>query len=502
MSLAEQLSNKPMAKHRRLEVVGQPVATQSDFSIRLRNRLILTDLTALLLAWLPVRFLPSQSTRLVEDLLIPVGASLVGLFIMGTQELFLSRVSAIRALELARLVRVSLLLVLAGLATRAIPDILNRAGTLRISYVLIGSTLSLVALVIARSVFRAWLASARTGGRYLRDIMIIGSNEGAAELTNLITDHPESGYRVVGVVGDRDDAVMNGLGSLWASPLDEVLLALSGHSVTGVIIATGSLNADDLQECIKVLQARRVHVQLASGLRNTDYRRLRATPIAYEPVFYLEPTILSGWQVVAKRLGDILFATVALVASAPAFVAIALIIKLEDRGPIFFRQTRVGRDGRHFNVLKFRTMCVDAEARLAALRAANERSGPLFKMDRDPRITRIGRLLRESSLDELPQFLNVLRGEMSVVGPRPALPSEVAEFDPELLNRTKVHPGITGLWQVEARDNPSFGAYRRLDLFYVENWTPSLDFVIILATVEQVVSKLILSVLRRKPTMK
>ena len=134
-------------------------------------------------------------------------------------------------------------------------------------------------------------------------------------------------------------------------------------------------------------------------------------------------------------------------------------------------------------------MVVDAEAKLLELQKTNERSGPLFKMDRDPRITRVGRLLRETSLDELPQLFNVFKGEMSLVGPRPALPSEVAQFDQRLLERTKVPPGITGLWQSEARDNPSFTAYRRLDLFYVDNWSVTLDLVILLATAEQVLAK-------------
>jgi lipopolysaccharide/colanic/teichoic acid biosynthesis glycosyltransferase len=168
---------------------------------------------------------------------------------------------------------------------------------------------------------------------------------------------------------------------------------------------------------------------------------------------------------------------------------IALMIKLSDKGPVFFKQVRVGLNGEEFKVLKFRTMVVDAEAKLLELQQTNERSGPLFKMDRDPRITRVGRLLRETSLDELPQLFNVFKGEMSLVGPRPALPSEVAQFDQRLLERTKVPPGITGLWQSEARDNPSFTAYRRLDLFYVDNWSVTLDLVILLATAEQVLAK-------------
>jgi lipopolysaccharide/colanic/teichoic acid biosynthesis glycosyltransferase len=174
------------------------------------------------------------------------------------------------------------------------------------------------------------------------------------------------------------------------------------------------------------------------------------------------------------------------------------LIKVEDRGPLFFKQVRIGRHGRPFTVYKFRTMVVNAEDRLKELQKENERAGPLFKMTRDPRITRVGKFLRDSSLDELPQLLNVLRGEMSLVGPRPALPAEVAQFDPELRDRLKVKPGLTGLWQVEARDNPSFDAYRRLDLYYVENWSVSLDLIILLATVEHVTARLVSSLFHRK----
>jgi lipopolysaccharide/colanic/teichoic acid biosynthesis glycosyltransferase len=144
-------------------------------------------------------------------------------------------------------------------------------------------------------------------------------------------------------------------------------------------------------------------------------------------------------------------------------------------------------------------MVTDAEARLASLTAKNERNGPLFKMDDDPRVTRLGRILRDSSLDEVPQLINVLKGEMSLIGPRPALPAEVEMFDNDLvIGRTKVRPGITGLWQVEARDNPSFKAYKRLDLFYVDNWSVSLDLVILVATFEQVIARLVTTLLRRR----
>jgi lipopolysaccharide/colanic/teichoic acid biosynthesis glycosyltransferase len=186
-----------------------------------------------------------------------------------------------------------------------------------------------------------------------------------------------------------------------------------------------------------------------------------------------------------KRAVDFLLSAIGLIVLAPVFLVAAIAIKLDSRGPVFFKQRRIGKHLKPFNMLKFRTMVVDAEARLAALEQENQRKGPLFKLDVDPRVTRIGRFLRASSLDELPQLINVIKGEMSLVGPRPALPAEVAEFPIELRERHRVRPGITGLWQVEARDNPSFDAYQRLDLFYVENWSLALDLVVMLGTAEQ-----------------
>jgi lipopolysaccharide/colanic/teichoic acid biosynthesis glycosyltransferase len=175
-----------------------------------------------------------------------------------------------------------------------------------------------------------------------------------------------------------------------------------------------------------------------------------------------------------------------------------LAVRLQDGGSAIFRQVRVGKDGKSFTLFKLRTMVPDAEQQLVDVTSVNQRAGgPLFKAKSDPRRTRVGRLLETTSLDEVPQLLNVLRGDMSLVGPRPALPHEVAQFDDELLGRHRVQPGITGLWQVEARDKPDFEIYRRLDLFYVENWSVSLDLAILLSTVQTVASRGIRALRRR-----
>lgn len=190
----------------------------------------------------------------------------------------------------------------------------------------------------------------------------------------------------------------------------------------------------------------------------------------------------------AKRGFDVVFSLLALVFILPVLVIIALLIKLDSEGPVLYVSERIGLNGRRFRFLKFRTMVKEADSLRGALLHLNERRGALFKMSNDPRITRLGRLLRRYSLDELPQFFSVLTGHMSVVGPRPCLPSEYARYTPDQRRRVEAVPGITGLWQVEARTNPSAEAYFALDLHYVDNWSLWMDFRILVKTVSVVFS--------------
>jgi exopolysaccharide biosynthesis polyprenyl glycosylphosphotransferase len=487
MSITDQLTSTSR-RNRRRRPSSNAVSVPRDAPNRLRLALILLDAGAIVSGWaLAVPFFSTFRT-FQQNVVIVFAGLIAGLWMVAAHELYLARISAIRSLELSRIARS---MVLAGLLVLAIMQILDIPGGLRV--IIPATAFASVCLMIGRAGYRAWITAKRRNGRYLRDVMLIGANEESKELLELVADHPEAGYRIIGVIGDRNESMKHSLAHLWCGTIDEALDILQGRRVNGVIVSMSSLAPAQMNDLVRSFQSQRVHVQLSNGMRGTDFRRLRATPIAYEPIYYLEPAVLSPAQLIIKRVLDVVLGTIALIVFAPLIGAIALAVRFSDPGPVFFRQIRVGRDGRLFKVLKFRTMVVDAEARLAALQSSNERNGPLFKMDRDPRITRIGHFLRNSSLDELPQLVNVLRGEMSLVGPRPALPAEVAAFDEVLLNRTKVAPGITGLWQVEARDNPSFGAYKRLDLFYVDNWSVGLDVVIILATIEQVVAKLILS---------
>jgi exopolysaccharide biosynthesis polyprenyl glycosylphosphotransferase len=204
---------------------------------------------------------------------------------------------------------------------------------------------------------------------------------------------------------------------------------------------------------------------------------------------YIEPVKRVGWRAVMKRMFDLAVATVGLVFTAPILLAAAIATKLDSPGPVFFSQERIGRNGELFRVRKLRSMVVDAEARLDDLREQSEADGPLFKMRHDPRLTRVGRFLRATSIDELPQLWNVMRGEMSVVGPRPALASEAAEWSEDLRGRLRVKPGITGMWQVNGRSSASFDDYARHDLYYVDNWSLLTDLAIVAKTVPVVLGR-------------
>jgi exopolysaccharide biosynthesis polyprenyl glycosylphosphotransferase len=224
---------------------------------------------------------------------------------------------------------------------------------------------------------------------------------------------------------------------------------------------------------------------------------LRAAPEMYHDlagnssVEYIgeSPTILfqsgqvSEFAPFFKRVIDIVFSSAALIVVSPLLLAIAIAVKLDSPGPVFYSSGRIGKRGRTFRCIKFRSMVPDAEMQRDEIMHLNERDGVLFKVTNDPRITRFGRFLRKYSLDELPQFFNVLRGEMSVVGPRPPLADEVREYEPGHLRRLDVAPGITGLWQVHARQDPSFASYVSLDMTYIDNWSIWLDFKIVLRTV-------------------
>ena len=403
----------------------------------------------------------------------------------GAQRLYLARVCVIRSVEISRLARTSVVL--------GIVAVLIRGGALRnpsaAADAAIGALATLAVLALLRGLYAGWLRACRAQGRFLRQVCVLGTNDEAIALIELLQTQPELGYRVVGAIGDPGERVPTWLGVPVVELGSDLVDAVVATGASGVLVAVSAVSAMDLDRVVRKLMSGGLHVQISSGLARVGHQRLRVSPLSHQLMFYVEPHRLKKWQAAVKRSMDVVLGSIAVMCACPVLLASALAIKLDDGGPVLYRQERVGRDGRHFKVLKLRTMVPDASAQLEHLAARNERNGPLFKLSLDPRVTRVGRFLRATSIDELPQLINVVRGDMSLVGPRPALPSEVEQFDHELRERISVPPGLTGLWQVEARDNPSFHAYRRLDLFYVDNWSLTMDLAIIAGTIWVVVER-------------
>jgi exopolysaccharide biosynthesis polyprenyl glycosylphosphotransferase len=463
-------------------------------SAGLRRLLVALDAAAAAAAWgvtLTVASSSAQPGALVAPVWMTVAATLACVALVASQRLYLARVSSVKAVETARLARVSTLTGLLVLAFAQAADL-----SIGLPAGLVGSALTFVLLAAGRGGYRSYLNGQRRRGRFCRPVIIVGGNEEADDLCRLLLDHPELGFRVVGVVGQLGRA-RRGLRDVpWLGDVPDTVEAIRLTGANGALVAASAVPSYELNAVVRALLVERVHVHLSSGLRGIATSRLRAQAFAHEPLFYLEQATLSPVQRGVKRTMDLVLACVGVLLAAPVLAVAAAAIKLTDSGPVLFGQRRVGRDGRSFTCWKLRTMAVDAERRLAELRAGNERHGPLFKLDRDPRVTRVGHLLRATSMDELPQLFNVLRGEMSLVGPRPALPEEVEQFHDALRERLRVPPGITGLWQVEARDNPSFRAYQRLDIFYIENWSVLLDVAILWATVTGVLGRGLVSARR------
>jgi exopolysaccharide biosynthesis polyprenyl glycosylphosphotransferase len=346
-----------------------------------------------------------------------------------------------------------------------------------------------VALFAEREVLRHWFERRRAAGVLVRPVVVVGANAEAAELADLLGE-PTHGYRVLGFVTDAEPADIDpSVRRQVVGPLDRTLEIVDRLGAVGVVVASSAVPPTIAGELGRLLTEAGVHVEATNGFREMAPRRLTMGQLGSLPRLYLEPVRRDGWHAGAKRALDVVVAGIGLLVLAPAFLVVAVAVRATSPGPVFFRQVRLGHHGRLFRIVKFRTMVVDAERQRAELLARNEASGPLFKIRDDPRVTPIGRFLRRTSIDELPQLWNVVRGDMSIVGPRPALPAEAAAWEPPLHRRLCVRPGITGLWQVSGRSDASFGEYSRLDLRYVDNWSLPTDLAILARTVPVVLAQ-------------
>ncbi|MET0910261.1 MAG: sugar transferase [Ilumatobacteraceae bacterium] len=341
-------------------------------------------------------------------------------------------------------------------------------------------------LVIERSIARNIFEKLRAERAISRRIVIVGTDPHAIGLLHTYERNPRLGYEVVGFVGDDPIGRRGGVEVL--GPISDLKRVLHDTQAIGAVVSLASVGSEEVNRVTRQLTEDGYHIALSSSLQDIDITRLRPQQLDGRIMIYVERVLRGGWRAVAKRAFDVAIASVLLVLTSPVLLAAIVAVRIDSPGPVFFHQIRVGKNGEHFRIIKLRTMVVDAEERKAALRDRNEADGALFKMKRDPRVTKVGGVLRKLSIDELPQLWCVLEGTMSMVGPRPALPDEVAEWDADLVERLRVLPGLTGMWQVSGRSDSSFEAYKRLDLYYVDNWSLRHDAVICAKTVRVVVS--------------
>lgn len=315
-------------------------------------------------------------------------------------------------------------------------------------------------------------------------ILIVGAGEIGRTLMRHIVAQPQLGYRAVGFVDDDPQRGSTDIGRFRAlGRVSNLLRLVQEEQVDEVLITLPWSYHRKILSIVDQCERERVRARIVPDLFQLALSRVDVDNIGGVPVIGLREPTIEVWQRVFKRSLDLTAALGGLVLLSPLFLLIALAIKLNSPGPVLFRQTRVGRGGREFTIHKFRSMHQGAEEEKEGLADLNEVRGPVFKIRNDPRLTPVGRVLRRWSLDELPQLYNVLRGEMSLVGPRPPTPSEVAAYQDWHMKRLAVSPGMTGLWQVSGRSELPFDEMALLDIYYVENWSPALDAKILLRTV-------------------
>lgn len=377
-----------------------------------------------------------------------------------------------------------LLLAVAGFASYAADLDLSRA-------LVVGAVPALtLGTLLGRFTARCTLRGLRAQGRCTKRVVVVGRGTAVLELVDRLRRQQFAGLEVVAacVTPDDRDRVARAAG-VPVGGLDDVpALAARLGADTIAVTSASETAAQYLRALSWQLEGTGIELLVAPGLIEVAGPRLHIRPFEGLPLLSVEQPRFEGWQRVVKGGLDRAVAAVALVLLAPALLAIAVAVRVTSPGPVLYRQERVGVNGRCFTMLKFRSMVVDADRQVDALRTLNTSDGLLFKMRVDPRVTPVGRVLRRLSLDELPQLLNVLGGAMSLVGPRPPLPGEVARYDTSVSRRLLVKPGLTGLWQISGRSDLPWEEAVRLDLRYVENWSLAMDLLILVKTVRAVVT--------------
>jgi exopolysaccharide biosynthesis polyprenyl glycosylphosphotransferase len=330
-----------------------------------------------------------------------------------------------------------------------------------------------LAVLATRLGYRAILRSMRRSGVLVSRMLIVGAGREGRDLCRAVSRASWLGFQVVGFLDDTRPTgpVADGMPEVVGSTGD-IRAAVASHDAHAVLVAGGSVATETAERVYRDLQELPVDLHLSTGVLGVAASRLAVQRFGDVPVLGLRRVDLTRWQRILKRMFDVVIAGLLTVVLCPVLLACALAVRLTSQGPVLFKQRRIGKDGQVFHIYKFRSH--------------KDTDGPIFKLNHDPRVTPVGRILRAWSLDELPQLLNVVRGDMSLVGPRPLPTYEVDLSDPWARNRLRVRPGLTGLWQVSGRHRLPFDDLVRYDLFYVENWSLSMDLYILLRTIPAV----------------
>lgn len=347
--------------------------------------------------------------------------------------------------------------------------------------------LTILLLALVRGVEGLAIAYLRARGVGVKRVVIVGAGEVGRTVMRTIVARPDLGYRIVGFVDDNPEKGYTDIGRFKAlGPLENLPVILDEERPDEVIITLPWMYHRKIIGIVRECAQHQVRARIVPDLFQMSLTQVNLEDLGGVPLISVRQASISKGALLVKRLMDVTVATLGLVLGAPLFLLIALAIRLDSPGPVLFRQTRVGLRRRPFGMYKFRSMHVGAEEQQDMLADLNEADGPIFKIRDDPRLTRVGRLLRRLSLDELPQLVNVLRGEMSLVGPRPPIPAEVEKYQEWHKKRLEAPPGMTGLWQVSGRSRLPFDEMVLLDIYYIENWSLWMDLKILLRTIPKV----------------
>jgi exopolysaccharide biosynthesis polyprenyl glycosylphosphotransferase len=469
--------------------VSVAAATQTDEPIRRKphglsgmlRRIAITDLLVIIWAVLgaqTIRFgsaaTASPDLRYVAFTLILVATWVLMLHLLGAYD---HRLLGHGPEEYKVVTRASFQL----FAVLAIVSYLLRLEVAR-GFVAIAMPAGMIGLLASRWLWRKWLTLHRKQGLLSTAVLVVGDREHLVPLIRSLESVPGAGYRVVAAC--CSDAGEDHLGQVpvLGDESQAAEIAERTEATTVMCTASRSLSSGGLRRLGWALEGQDVDLVVAPGLTEVAGPRVLTRPVAGLSLLHVEAPVFAGPQLVIKTMLDRIAAAALLILLSPLFAVVALLIRRDRQGSVFFRQERVGKGGETFPMLKFRTMVIGAEEMLPSLLDRSDGKGPLFKLREDPRITPVGSKLRRYSIDELPQLVNVLRGQMSLVGPRPPLSSEVEEYENDVRRRLLVKPGMTGLWQINGRSDLSWDESVRFDLYYVENWSVMSDLMILWRT--------------------